>query len=237
MDARMESVLDDAVAAVTALTDATLSRLWLSRPGDLCATCAMAPECPDRTRCLHLVRSDGITRRLDGPFRRFPFGAREVGRVATALEPRVIRGGLAASGLADPEWLARHGLASFGAWPLVADGHCLAVLAVFSPRDLSDADTRAVEALLRLAAAAMTAAMAGEPPRASAGKVAAPEATAASMADVQRAAILAALERAGGRVSGPGGAAEILGMRSTTLESRIRKLGVRKPPRLLLRRG
>ena len=39
------------------------------------ATCAMAEECNDRTRCLHLVVGDGLSRRIDGPFRRFPFGA------------------------------------------------------------------------------------------------------------------------------------------------------------------
>ena len=55
------------------------------------------------------------------------------------------------------------------------------------------------------------------------------------MADVQRRAILATLARTGGRVSGPGGAAELLGMKPTTLESRIRRLGVRKPPRLQVR--
>ena len=54
----------------------------------------------------------------------------------------------------------------------------------------------------------------------------------ASMAQVQRRAILAALESTGGKLSGTGGAAESLGMKPTTLESRIRRLGLRKPPRL-----
>lgn len=42
------------------------------------------------------------------------------------------------------------------------------------------------------------------------------------------AAILAALDAAGGKVSGPGGAAELLGVRPTTLASRIRKLGIER---------
>ncbi|PZU90541.1 MAG: histidine kinase [Chelatococcus sp.] len=41
-----------------------------------------------------------------------------------------------------------------------------------------------------------------------------------------RAAIAAALEAAGGKVSGPGGAAELLGLKPTTLASRIRSLGL-----------
>ena len=40
--------------------------------------------------------------------------------------------------------------------------------------------------------------------------------------------ILAALEQAGGKVFGPGGAAELLGMRPTTLASRLRALGLQK---------
>ena len=47
----------------------------------------------------------------------------------------------------------------------------------------------------------------------------------------QRASILAALEAAGWRVSGVGGAAELLGVRPTTLADRMRRLGIRRPPR------
>lgn len=43
----------------------------------------------------------------------------------------------------------------------------------------------------------------------------------------ERALIEAALERAGGKVSGPGGAAELLGVKPTTLASRLEVLGLR----------
>ena len=43
-----------------------------------------------------------------------------------------------------------------------------------------------------------------------------------------REVIVAALERSGGRVSGPGGAAELLGLKRSTLFSRIRVLGIRQ---------
>jgi len=46
----------------------------------------------------------------------------------------------------------------------------------------------------------------------------------------QREVILAALMRAGGRVSGPRGAAELLGMKASTLFSRMTVLGLRKRP-------
>ena len=44
-------------------------------------------------------------------------------------------------------------------------------------------------------------------------------------------AIERVLAHTGGRVSGSRGAAAILDMKPTTLDSRIKKLGARKPPR------
>lgn len=50
--------------------------------------------------------------------------------------------------------------------------------------------------------------------------------------DVERLHILQALERTGWRVSGPKGAALILGLKPTTLEARMRKLGIARPNKL-----
>ena len=44
-----------------------------------------------------------------------------------------------------------------------------------------------------------------------------------------RAAIRQALQRSGGKVFGPGGAAEILGVKPTTLASRIKRWGIDRP--------
>jgi transcriptional regulator of acetoin/glycerol metabolism len=46
----------------------------------------------------------------------------------------------------------------------------------------------------------------------------------------QRETIVAALEQTGGRVSGPRGAAELLGMNASTLFSRMTVLGLRPRP-------
>jgi transcriptional regulator with GAF, ATPase, and Fis domain len=42
----------------------------------------------------------------------------------------------------------------------------------------------------------------------------------------ERENIMRALQQAGGKVSGPGGAAELLGMRPTTLSSRLKVMGI-----------
>jgi len=35
------------------------AQVWLIDEGDLCATCPRKPECPDQSRCLHLVAAKG----------------------------------------------------------------------------------------------------------------------------------------------------------------------------------
>jgi transcriptional regulator with GAF, ATPase, and Fis domain len=66
-------------------------------------------------------------------------------------------------------------------------------------------------------------------------KPTAPVSTRAQLLELERTSIVKALERSGGKVYGPGGAAEILGMRPTTLTSKIAALKIqrRQEPGLL----
>jgi transcriptional regulator with GAF, ATPase, and Fis domain len=45
---------------------------------------------------------------------------------------------------------------------------------------------------------------------------------------LERRSIQAALQKSGGKIYGPGGAAELLGMRPTTLSSKIAALGIKR---------
>lgn len=53
--------------------------------------------------------------------------------------------------------------------------------------------------------------------------------TEAQMIDLDKRNLLAALDRTGWKIYGPGGTAELLGLRPTTLASRIKKYGLTKP--------
>jgi transcriptional regulator with GAF, ATPase, and Fis domain len=46
---------------------------------------------------------------------------------------------------------------------------------------------------------------------------------------LERDNIVAALERTGWRIAGPGGAAELLGMRPSTLRDRMKAFGISRP--------
>ena len=49
------------VTGLAAAPDVALARIWLMGPGDSCGTCRLASECTNRTTCLHLAASVGIT--------------------------------------------------------------------------------------------------------------------------------------------------------------------------------
>ena len=50
-----------------------------------------------------------------------------------------------------------------------------------------------------------------------------------SLSDVERRHILGVLQKCGWRLTGPGGAADILGLKRTTLQSKMKKLGIKRP--------
>jgi transcriptional regulator with GAF, ATPase, and Fis domain len=135
----LPDVLRAVVSGIAQCKNVVLARIWLVRAGDLCETCRFRAECPDRTRCLHLVASAGNPRdrkqdyaRLEGAFRRFPLGVRKIGRVGQSGEPLLladVRGN--EEWIAEPKWMKREGVRTFAAQPLVFRGEVLGVLAIF----------------------------------------------------------------------------------------------------------
>ena len=128
-----------------------LARIWLLRPGDICATCRMRPECPDQSRCLHLAASSGRSlaepgadwTRIDGDFRRFPVGVRKVGQIAaTGIPVFVANTAEQSEWIARPQWAACERIRSFAGQPLVFGSETLGVIAVFSRVELGEIDFR-----------------------------------------------------------------------------------------------
>jgi transcriptional regulator with GAF, ATPase, and Fis domain len=138
------------VSGIATCRNVALARIWLLEPGDLCATCRFLPECPDQSRCLHLMASAGNSlapepkpdlTRIAGAFRRFPLGVRKVGRVGASGQPLVlshIRGD--EDWIADHAWFKGEGIRTFAAEPLRFREEILGVLAIFDRGDLSEAD-------------------------------------------------------------------------------------------------
>src|ERR1043166_7623431 len=86
----VDSVLKMIVDGLVEKAGFALARIWLTGPGDICATCPMGGECPSRVRCLHLAASAGRSRvdgtewtGIDGAFRRIPLGVLKIGQVGS----------------------------------------------------------------------------------------------------------------------------------------------------------
>src|SRR6185369_17398689 len=61
-----EPILKRIVEYAVERTEFVFSQVWLIKKGDLCATCKYRLECPDKSRCLHLVAGGGRARPSDG---------------------------------------------------------------------------------------------------------------------------------------------------------------------------
>lgn len=138
----MCDVLDTVVESLVESSDLALARIWLIRDGDICAECPMREECPDRTRCLHLVASAARPKnsesgdewyREDGFYRRFPLGIRHIGAIGKTGESLTMSDTAEDSEwFARNDWLHREGVKSFCGHPLKFKDEILGVLAVFS---------------------------------------------------------------------------------------------------------
>ena len=167
----LEGVLRVVVDRLAAEEHIALARIWLLRPGDICSTCPMREECPDQTRCLHLVASAGRSRmegadpwtRLDGDFRRMPLGARKVGRIGASGEcVSVMDIEKDAKWIARPDWAREEDIRGFAGQPLVFKGDILGVLAVFTRTPLGQPCLDWLRTIADLAAASIANARAFE---------------------------------------------------------------------------
>ena len=169
-DRSVDSLLSLIVNRLAQQPEVALARIWLAAPGDLCGTSRFGDECPDQSRCLHLVASAGSSREtgdewtaLDGSFRRFPFGIRKVGKVALSGQPLEVRDiAEHPEVLARPDWATSEGIRAFGGQPLVHRGAVLGVLAVFPRACLGDENLTWIRMIADHAAAAIANARAFE---------------------------------------------------------------------------
>lgn len=168
----VHAVLDAVVNSLVDCSDLALARIWLTRPGDICGDCQMREECPDQTRCLHLVASDARPQNLDsgnewyrkdGFYRRFPLGIRRIGEIGSTGESlKLSRTADDEEWFARDDWLHRESVRSFSGHPLIFQEKILGVLAVFSRSDTNDQEFAWLRAFADNAAVAIANARAFE---------------------------------------------------------------------------
>ncbi len=137
----VERLLRKVVQRLAERPHALLTRLWLMDRGDVCGSCPMRPQCPDQSRCLHLVagaesaqsEAPGEKRQREPEWRRIPVGLGVVGRIAASGEPVVSND--PARDLRDlggEGWATEQGIRSVDGQPVVFQSEVLGVLAQFN---------------------------------------------------------------------------------------------------------
>jgi transcriptional regulator with GAF, ATPase, and Fis domain len=121
--------------------------------------------------------------------------------------------------LANPGWVARQGVRSFAGLPIAAAGRILGVLVLFSRQPFSEQFIDDLAFLAEFTATRLLGLRRAE-------DRAAEVLTRSHLRLLEKQSIEAALRHAGGKVFGRNGAAEILGMKPTTLASRLKALGI-----------
>jgi GAF domain-containing protein len=234
-------ILRAAVLGLLGEAGTALARVWLLDPAE--TPCLRLAASAGRPRA---ERADWT--RIDGSFSRFPVGVGKIGRVAATAAPLALRDVQAAGRprLARPGWARREGIRGFAALPLLHGGRVLGVLGVFQRATLADEGLEQLRGVAAHTAAGVARAsafgalalraegLARENERLRETLALRPAFEAADApqrvlrdAEVQRLLrdnVARALQASGGRIYGSGGAAERLGLRPTTLASRLRKL-------------
>ena len=145
----MEGTLSQILSLIMGDPSHALSRIWLTKKGDICSRCPMRSDCPDQTKCLHLTASRGRDSsgssswsELEGRYRRFPIGFRKIGVVAETGEPVLINNLDKSdhSWILDREWIVRESIKGVAALPLRFQDDILGVIAVFAREAISDAN-------------------------------------------------------------------------------------------------
>ncbi len=118
-----------------------LVRIWLKKKGDICQTCKMKSQCPDKRTCLHLVASGGDSiatpphdfSDLNDHGNRIPSGVTCIGKVA---EKKRSLGEKEINSDADWKnrniWAKNEQILGFGAQPFLFKDEVFGVIAIYS---------------------------------------------------------------------------------------------------------
>lgn len=134
---------------------AAFARIWLMGPGDLCENCFKADLCSNRSGCLHLRASSGLSTNLNGEYRRIPIGVLKVGQIARNGRAVCTNDALNDDRIENKLWLRENGLCSFAGYPLIFKDELQGVLGMFSRRIILEDEFDRLGALALQAAIAV----------------------------------------------------------------------------------
>ena len=143
----LEQLLQTLVRRVVERPDMACAQIWLIEMGDLCATCPHRPECPDQSRCLHLVAGKGLSLSGSGPDAprfddlnaRIPLGVGLLGKAAaTGQQSYVMDLDKQPGEMVGFGWLRQERIRGWGVTPIMYKGEVLGGIVAFTRQDLPE---------------------------------------------------------------------------------------------------
>lgn len=146
----VEPILKRIVEYAVESTEFVFSQVWLINKGDRCDTCKYRSECPDKSRCLHLVAGRG--RSLPSPGKvpqpyedldaRLPLNFGPLGEAVVSGQLKVIRSpGKQPVAPAGFEWSRDEGILECGIRPIEFKGEVLGAAVGFAREHIPDSFT------------------------------------------------------------------------------------------------
>jgi transcriptional regulator with GAF, ATPase, and Fis domain len=146
----VEPLLRRIVERAVERTEFVFSQVWLIKKGDLCATCKYRPDCPDQSRCLHLVagRGTSLPKAGKGPQpwedlnARLPLNFGPLGEAVASGQLKVLRSPekqpVFAAGF---EWMRDERILEFGIRPIDFKGDVLGAMVGFAREHMPESFT------------------------------------------------------------------------------------------------
>ena len=143
----LDSLLQKVVASAVGRPEMACSQIWLIDEGDICASCRLRQQCPDQSRCLHLVAARGAplagagaaAPHFDDLKARIPLGAGLFGKVAATAQQIILTDlNVTGSEMIGLEWMRGENIRAVGGAPIIFKGEVLGVITGFSRYDITD---------------------------------------------------------------------------------------------------
>ena len=137
----VEGLMEKLLGACTSRPYTSRMEFWLIDKGDICSRCPRRPQCPDQTRCLHLVAAVNIpvpgseqgATRIYNSDDRIPLGVGLVGQVAATGQTVELYDVAKDSGqLVGVNWLPSEDFCGFAATAISFRDEILGVLVIFN---------------------------------------------------------------------------------------------------------
>ena len=144
----LDQLLQKVVQRAVERPDMACAQIWLIDRGDLCTACPRRPECPDQSRCLHLVAGRGVSAsdsgqevpRFDDLKARMPLGVGLLGKAAVTGQQSLVRNmdEQQPGDMIGFDWLKQERIRGCGVTPIIFKGAVLGVIIGFTREVLPD---------------------------------------------------------------------------------------------------